>query len=435
MMDLRFLSLFSGLEAASLAWNPLGWRCAGVSEIDPFACALLREQHPEVPNLGDVTAITEEQVAALGRLDVLVFGSPCQDLSVAGKRAGLAGERSGLFHDATRIIRWARKHNGLRFALWENVPGALSSHRGRDFAAVLVELSGLAGIKPPPAGWGSEGAVLGPEGLVEWASLDAQWFGLAQRRERVFALADFGDWANRPAVLLEPESLRGDPPARGRSREDAAGTLAGGSRIGGGYSEDDIPHVAQAFDVANTLTRRMGKGINTTVDEGQTPVLSLDVAHALRAEGFDASEDGTGRGTPLVPEVLGFNARQDPDSWPGVTGPLDTDGHTQAIAFDCKASGRNGFGVGEVPPTLRAMGHKDGHSNGGGQVAALSGLRVRRLTPRECERLQGVPDDYTRVMYRKKPAADGPRYKALGNSMARDVMEWIGRRIEAALAP
>ncbi len=183
--------------------------------------------------------------------------------------------------------------------------------------------------------------------------------------------------------------------------------------------------VAQAFDVANTLTRRMGKGINTTVDEGQTPVLSLDLAHALRAEGFDASEDGAGRGAPLVPEIastitagqnsaggnrypgmtgesaggqlipLAFNARQDPDSWVDRTGPIDA-----------------------MSPQAQAV---------------VTGMRVRRLTPRECERLQGVADDYTLIQYRGKPAADGPRYKSLGNSMARDVIEWIGRRIDAAM--
>lgn len=127
---MRYLSLFSGIEAATVAWHPLGWECAAVAEIEPFPCAVLAHHYPPVPNIGDVTAITEEQIKALGPIDLVVFGSPCQDLSVAGKRAGLQGERSGLFFTGIRIVEWARKHNGCRFALWENVPGAFSSNGG-----------------------------------------------------------------------------------------------------------------------------------------------------------------------------------------------------------------------------------------------------------------------------------------------------------------
>lgn len=193
--------------------------------------------------------------------------------------------------------------------------------------------------------------------------------------------------------------------------------------------------VPQAYDVANTLTHRMHKGINTTVDEGQTPILSLEVAHALRAEGFDASEDGSGRGTPIVPEVshplMAGQNETGGNRYPGMTADSAAG---QLIAFDCKASGHRGFGAGEVSPTLRAMGADQGNQNSGGQVATTDGASVRRLTPRECERLQGMPDDYTLVPYRGKPAADGPRYKSLGNSMAVTVIRWIGRRIEAVLA-
>ena len=146
----RFLSLFSGIEAASAAWAPLGWECAGVAEIDPFACAVLAHRHPHVPNLGDISKVTEMQVAALGHIDLVVFGSPCQDLSCAGKQKGLSGERSGLFFPAIDIISWCRIWCGTRFALWENVPGAFSSSAGRDFAAVVGALAGLAGTSVPP---------------------------------------------------------------------------------------------------------------------------------------------------------------------------------------------------------------------------------------------------------------------------------------------
>lgn len=154
---MRYLSLFSGIEAATVAWHPLGWQCAAVAEIEPFPCALLAHHYPDVPNLGDVTQITEDQIAALGHLDVIVFGSPCQDLSVAGKRAGLEGARSGLFHDAIRIVGYARQHNGLRYALWENVPGAFSSNKGADFGVVVSELAGLPSIDVPPPGLGDGG--------------------------------------------------------------------------------------------------------------------------------------------------------------------------------------------------------------------------------------------------------------------------------------
>ena len=234
---MRFLSLFSGIEAASEAWVPIGWECAGVSEIDPFACAVLAHRHPHVPNLGDITKITEMQIAALGHIDLIVFGSPCQDLSVAGKQKGLSGERSGLFYPAVDIISWARLWCGTRFALWENVPGAFSSNQGRDFAAVVGTLAGLDDVGVPPKGWGTEGCAVGTEAMVEWATLDAQWFGVAQRRRRIFALADFGNWAGRSPILLEPEGLRGNS-APSREARQTAPTIPARSTAGGGLGTD-----------------------------------------------------------------------------------------------------------------------------------------------------------------------------------------------------
>lgn len=200
--------------------------------------------------------------------------------------------------------------------------------------------------------------------------------------------------------------------------------------------------------VASTLSARTsaGGGLGTDFDLGGGVIVGafsdgpgqIDVAHALRGEGFDASEDGSGRGTPLVPiafdttQITSTDNRCNPQPCDPCH-PLAANAHAPAIAFDCKASGRNGFGVGGVSPTLRAMGRAGSHANAGGQVAIASTMAVRRLTPRECERLQGFPDDYTLAPYRGKPAADGPRYKALGNSMAVPVMRWIGERIAAVL--
>ena len=543
---MRYLSLFSGIEAATVAWHPLGWECVAVAEIEPFPCAVLAHHYPTVPNLGDVSLVTEDQLKALGPIDLVVFGSPCQDLSVAGKRKGLAGERSGLFHIAMRIIGWARTNNDLRWALWENVPGAFSSNSGRDFAAVVEAMAGLAGVDVPPGGWGYEGAAVGQDGLVEWAVLDAQWFGVAQRRRRVFALSDFGDWASRCPVLLEPQGLRGDSAPSREAGQDIAGSLASRT-TGGGFPGTDeacsgyVQPVRRSVNVcmssgqANAEIRTDG-GVSTLTCLHEAPI----IASTLRGEGSDASEDGTGRGTPLAP--VAFHPTQDPIS--------STDGTTHALG--CGSSGgqasvavaiqdvrgtdkaQNGRGWNDdgtaytldthatqgvaicgaffagqgakagsiaystdIAPTLKASDsgtnrtpsvhinthpvafqprHYSDRERMGGEPSDVchtlsaqagqgdssphiaSNMQVRRLTPTECERLQGFPDDYTLVEWfeccgsrlhvslgkygcpncegqkvaRLKQAADGPRYKALGNSMAVPVMRWIGERIDVA---
>lgn len=460
---MRYLSLFSGIEAATAAWHGLGWQCVAVAEVDRFPNKILSHYYPTVPNLGDVTKITDEQVRALGHIDLVVFGSPCQDLSVAGARKGLAGSRSGLFHDAVRIIR----ASGARFALWENVPGAFSSHKGRDFAVVLASLTG-ADHTIPTKKWGNEGAAVGPAGMVEWSTLDAQWFGVAQRRRRVFALADFGDWFNRPAVLLEPESLRGDsPPSRetGKTPTHDVAPCIGASGRGferAGETRGQDPVVAifggnntgGEIDVATACNAKGGSGRMDFESE-------TFVTHTLRGDGFDASEDGAGRGTPLTV----VHGTQDPCTSEHVAFALGRNsGQENAIAFSCKDYGADA--TDNVAPTMRAMNHSGSHANAGGQLAVavalrgreggataelgdevghalrassgggdkphiLTGMQVRRLTPRECERLQGFTDDFTLIPDGKRMSADGPRYKALGNSMAVPVMRWIGERINA----
>ena len=284
---MRYLSLFSGIEACTVAWHPLGWQPVAFCEYDKFPSAVLAHHYPDVPNLGDVTAITDEQIAALGPIDLVVGGSPCQDLSVAGKRKGLAGERSGLFHEQLRIFNAARRLCGTRWLLWENVPGAFSSNKGRDFAVVVSQMAG-ASVPVPEDGWGNEGMALGEHGIVEWAVLDAQWFGVAQRRRRIFALLDVGDWANRPPILCQPDSERGDSAPSRKARQAAScgsGTGIATSSGNGWWDESDVAAVHRAEqtrastastlivpEVANSLTARMHKGINTTLDEGQTLV-------------------------------------------------------------------------------------------------------------------------------------------------------------------
>lgn len=379
---MRFLSLFSGIEAASQAWVPLGWECAAVAEIDAFPRSVLQTRHPGVPNLGDVTKIDEWDIYNLGRLDLVVFGSPCQDLSLAGNRKGLAGERSGLFHDAVRIIRYAREHCGCRFALWENVPGAFTSNEGRDFAVVVGALAGCTVELPEGKAWGNEGACVGEEGMVEWGTLDAQWFGVPQRRRRVFALADFGDWTRRPPVLLEPESMRGHPPARRGQGQGVAGTLTRGlGERGAEDGERGLLHVADSGSGNKAPIIAFG---------GNNTAGPIDVAAAVNAKG------GAGR--------------------------MDFETETLLMGFYPSDLTPANCVFKDASPTLKTA-----------SIAGVGGsFGVRRFTPRECERLQGMADDYTQVDHRGKPAADGPRYKALGNSMAVPVMNWIGRSLQSA---
>lgn len=230
---MRFLSLFSGIEAASVAWLSLGWKCVAVCEIEKFPCRMLKEHYPDVPNLGDITQVTRDQVETLMPIDIVVGGFPCTDLSVAGLRKGLNhnGEatQSGLFFDMVRIADWS----GARFVVCENVPGLFSSKTGRDFASVVGTLAGLS-LDVPASGWQNTGVCLGPNGLVEWCVLDAQWFGVPQRRNRVFIVRDSGDWASRPPLLFDAESLSGNsPPSREageRFAVDVVASLTGSGR-------------------------------------------------------------------------------------------------------------------------------------------------------------------------------------------------------------
>ncbi|KVN25676.1 DNA methyltransferase [Burkholderia pyrrocinia] len=396
-MTLRFGSVCSGIEAASCAWHPLGWQTEFVSEIEPFPSAVLAYHYPTVPNLGDMIKFKEWPDAAI---DLLVGGTPCQSFSVAGLRKGLADPRGNLMLTYLAIA----ERYAPRWLVWENVPGVLSSNGGRDFGTLL---GGLAKL-----GYG-----------YAYRVLDAQFFGVAQRRRRVFVVGHLGDWRRAAAVLFERESLLGHPAPRRESRKGVAPTLSARTKGGGGLGTD---FECDGGLIAGTLCADSHPGSYS----GQDAYSGRLIAHALRGEGFDASEDGIGRGTPIVP-----------------------------ITFDCKASGQNGFGIGEIASTMRSMGHASSTQNGGGHLAVAfqcqgsnvgemgtlrkgnggvgggvpfvaGGSAVRRLTPRECERLQGFPDDYTLISVRSKPTADGPRYKALGNSMAVPVMRWIGSRIE-----
>jgi DNA (cytosine-5)-methyltransferase 1 len=435
---MRYLSLCSGIEGASVAWQPLGWQSAAFAETDAFCSAVLKAHYPSVPNLGDITQFREWP--DLGTVDLVCGGTPCQSFSVAGLRAGLADPRGDLMLTYLAIVGRYRP----RWVVWENVPGVLSSNGGRDFGTFL---SGLGQL-----GYGWAYRVLD----AQYVRVDGFPRAVPQRRRRVWVVGCPGDWAGAAAVLSERQSLLGDTPPRRKARQRPAPTIASRASAGGGLGTDfdcDGGLIATALPgVSGTVSSKWFKGSGGPAGDEAYNL----VAHTLRGEGFDAGEDGTGRGLPLVAS----NARMDPVHG-AVPGALDTDGLTQAIAIQERAVsetpgiGSDGKGwrddgasytVEARTPQAVAFdmrGRQEGSrfegphdtaniraASGGSSRSYVAAWQVRRLTPTECERLQGFPDGYTAVTWRGKPAADGPRYRALGNAWAVNCARWVGRRIE-----
>lgn len=371
---MKYVSLFSGIEAASVAWAPLGWEPMAFSEIEPFPCAVLKERFPDVPNLGDVTEIEWRKFARKhGKPGLVVGGSPCQSFSVAGNREGLEGS-SGLMWEYVRAVRELKP----RWIVWENVPGALSSTHGEDFRCLLRELDAL--------GYG-----------LAWRVLDAQFFGVAQRRERLFLVGHLGD-TRACEVLFEPDCLRWDPPSSREKRQELAAGAGGGA---------EAPVVQLKGNAIDRDTSQNGQWACDPDENGAYTLNSTDVdgvlAFAANQRGEVRLQGGDGSVTGAIP------ANQSGKQINGVVCMSDA---TARAACDEELSG-----------TLKC----------GGSPPMIVGPAVRRLTPRECERLQGFPDDWTLIPYRGKPAGecpDTPRYKALGNSMAVPVMRWIGERME-----
>jgi DNA (cytosine-5)-methyltransferase 1 len=421
---MRFLSLFSGIEAASVAWQPLGWECVGVAEIEPFPCAVLKHRFPGVPNLGSVTEITEDQIRTLGHIDVVVYGFPCQDLSVAGKRKGLQDAdgnvtRSGLFYTATRIIGWS----GARWSIAENVPGLMSSSKGLDFASVVGELSGCR-LAVPREGWANSGFALGDKGLVEWAILDAQYFGVAQRRRRVFIVRDTGNWSGREPLLLERESLQGYPAPRREAGEGVAGTIESRTN-GGGFPGTDgacSGHIAAA-----TLRGNAGRN---QIESDYIPA----VAGCLQERDAKGADSDTKPGH-LIPVRNSGRGYWQQDDKAATLGTEARAVHESTLAVATMFEPRFTRTSGGNPQKDLSHCLRSDANTGDGQPCVQAGMMVRRLTVTECERLQGLPDGWTAIPWRGKPAdqcPDGPRYKAIGNSMAVPVMRWIGERIADA---
>lgn len=608
---MRYLSLCSGIEAATVAWHGLGWTPVAFAEIEPFPSAVLAHHYPQVPNLGDMTRFREWPEEVFLEADLIVAGTPCQAFSVAGLRGSLTDARGNLTLILIQLLNHAaqiRHHAGrpAPLLLWENVPGVLNTPDN----AFGCFLGGLAGeddpLTPPGPGWTDAGYVCGPQRAIAWRLLDAQYFGLAQRRERVFLVASPADGTGpHPAeVLFESAGLRRDTPPRRQTGQNPAPTLSARTQGGGGLGTDfdlDGGLDESSVEIARPL-RAQAQSIHQADKETYIP----EVAHALRAEGFDASEDGTGRGTPLIPVAFGGNNLSGPievatavrahptphldfesetflvgtalsrkagcaasDSLPPVAFDT-TQAHPPAIAFQergredgrslefqtdlayslnapngggrrqelnvcapiafperlsatqcasaedlspnlqarnptavafstrtrgddgrgydrppqvfgdicgaletvkphCVAFAQNQVGeirTGDVLNTLNTNSNASGRNTpmvatfqqsslrGKGTLGydttgltkpcktqpdgqmIHAGYQVRRLTPVECERLQGFRDNYTLIPWRNKPAElcpDGPRYKALGNSMAVPVMRWLGQRLNEGL--
>ncbi|MCA3636890.1 MAG: DNA cytosine methyltransferase [Methylobacterium sp.] len=392
---MRYLSVCSGIEAASVAWGPLGWKPVGFSEIEPFPCELLAHRFGSnlpgeplsrngVPNFGDMSKFREWPDVSI---DLLVGGTPCQAFSIAGLRKGLDDPRGNLTLTYLALVERYRPER----IVWENVPGVLSIDGGRAFASFL---GGLAKL-----GYGWAYRVLD----AQFCRVDGHPHAVPQRRRRVFVVGhSSGDPRRAAAVLLEPEGLRGGSPPRREAGQGSAETIGGGP---------------DGSRIAGNVSSKWAKGTGGPVGDEAYNL----VAHALRADGFDASEDGSGRGTPLVP--IASPAL-------GATNPTAI-AHPYTLAI--RGRGDNHDLEFRQDGTANAILTPNGGRAGIGVGAIADGWAVRRLTPLECERLQGFPDGWTAIPRKNgKPAADGPRYKALGNSMAVNVMRWIGRRIELA---
>ena len=561
-----FATACSGIGVPEIAARELGWKAAFACEREPFPRAVLEYRFGlglpgHAPLYGDMLTL---RAAYHPETEAFIAGTPCQSFSIAGLRGGMADDRGNLalkfvelcheFQDTARNFRWA---------LWENVPGVLSDNANAFGTFISALVGGHAPVFPPgscaddftekgraeikagerkrPRSWPSAGMVQGPRARLAWRILDAQYFGVPQRRRRVFVVVSFGD-GDPAAVLFEPIRRQGNPSKGRKSREGTAAATLRGSNGGSGVDHAAggqlIPDIVGALTDGNN-----GGGLNGQ-DAYTGRIFAVPIAHALTREGFDASEDGTGRGT----QVIAINGRQDP-CWNEIVGAIDTDGASQVIAFSGKDYGAD---AGDLAPTLRAMNGRDGNTNGGGQVAiaysimpmnsgkdytgfqtdiaqpvmasgpaggnqggdyivqpiayaiqeragagrdesgpdgkgwqegqaltlearttaqtVATTLAVRRLTPRECERCQGLPDDWTLIptWNAKRPnwkrdleetarfilqgetfeseeesaarwqetcelaaMPDGPRYKAIGNAWAYPCGLWIMRRMDA----
>jgi DNA (cytosine-5)-methyltransferase 1 len=441
MAKIKFGSVCSGIEAASVAWHPLGWEAAWLAEIEPFPSAVLAHHYPTVPNLGDMTLLPARILSGeVEAPDVFCGGTPCQAFSIAGLRNSLDDHRGNLsliFCEIANAIDQRRliQQSDPAIIFWENVPGVLNT-KDNAFGCFLA---GLAGEDSPfeiaDGKWTSAGCVLGSKRAVAWRTLDAQYFGVAQRRRRVFVVASAREGFNPTEVLFEFTGERRDtPPSREAgesSTRDAIPSIANCLQTTcNDYSRaDGFNMITQVYEnhPADSRVQDMGEVCNTVTSRWGTG--GGNVPFALQAIPLNTM---TMQGRPSDEGRMGSGIGEPSDPCPTIT-----KAHSHAVALqaysireDAKA---NTFSatplevstcIGSLVPSVQSH-----HA----QTFIAASMAVRRLTPTECERLQGFPDGYTNVPFRKKPASDGPRYKALGNSWAVPVVAWIGKRINDAI--
>lgn len=443
---MRYGSVCSGIEAASKAWEPLGWQPAWFSEIEPFPSAVLTHHWPEVTNLGDMTKIADAVRAGdVEAPDVLVGGTPCQAFSIAGLREGLSDDRGQLtlsYVELANAIDAKRRERGEpeSIIVWENVPGVLSS-KDNAFGCFLAGLAGESNELQPAGGkWTHAGCVSGPERVIAWRVLDAQFFGVAQRRRRVFVVASARKGFDPAAVLFELDSVRRDSAPRRESKPEIARNAGERTKVGSHWDNPANPHptLNQSNNIGGIgasnqeLFSQRGSGI-ISMAHGQAgaeikaddsaPTLTCNHEAPIAAYGFKGGQGAKAGG-------IGFAEEQSPTLTSASSGtnlaPTICIQHASIGRHD--AAGPQGKGYQEdVAFTQDSRSSAD---------VVQYGMQVRRLTPIECERLQGFPDNHTLICWRGKDAdecPDGPRYKAIGNSMAVPVMRWIGERIAAAL--
>ena len=378
---MKYLSVCAGIEAATVAWHSLGFKPVAFSEIEPFPSAVLKHHYPTVPNVGDMTKFKEWNFESI---DLLVGGTPCQSFSVAGLRKGLDDPRGNLMLTYLAI---ARKYQP-KWLVWENVPGVLSSNGGNDFASLLRGMGEL--------GYG-----------FAYRILDAQYFGVAQRRRRVFVVGCLGDWRSAAAVLFERHSLSGHPAPSREKRQEVAKTLTRGIAQRYDPETETMISIALAENTIGRQPQNGGNGDGFTVG-GQMYTLNATGVHGVA----HPIPYGVGE-SPDTAHCLrsGASKADKHESTTYVAQPFRETADCLTAAYGTKWNGNA--------------------SADNGSLFAAHSMAVRRLTPIECERLQGFPDNYTNITWRKQPESpDGPRYKALGNSMAVPVMKWIGQRIK-----
>jgi DNA (cytosine-5)-methyltransferase 1 len=464
---MRFGSVCSGIEAASVAWHPLGWKAAWLSEIEPFPSAVLAHHYPDVPNLGDMTALPERILSGeVEAPDVFCGGTPCQAFSVAGLRNSLDDARGNLsltfvgIANAIDHVRSVRSDDPA-IIFWENVPGVLRT-KDNAFGCFLGALAGEDDpVTCPDGKWPTAGVVVGQKRAVAWRVLDAQYFGVAQRRRRVFVVASARDDFDPAAVLFEFNGVRRDTaPSREARKEvtECAGTLTanggGLNRPAGNANELDFcVTVASAYAIQGSMIGRndnagpQGDGINEEVCFTQNTIDRHAVAQPIAIQDvrpIEKMQNGRGWNDDGTAYTVDTHATQ------GVAQPIGIfqDSEFGVAQYDSAGTLRAGR-IPEHQMVMQPVGVDIFNAAFSGEVAVpltnrsdgtgtgptvMQSMAVRRLTPVECERLQGFPDGYTNIPWRKKDESpDGPRYKALGNSWAVPVVAWIGKRINEAV--